>query len=639
MKKIFKYFGIILSVALMGGLTACTIQEETTSADTGLGIKVFFPTKVVPGLPMTINGSGFTDAREIVFPQGVSVSNFEIVSNDMIRVTAPSGISADGGTILVRTTDEEVESRLPLTLGNTVVTGFSKQEGEEITGGEQITVYGSDLEFINSVELLDPDGNPLIVEDKDFYRKGTSTVIITLPKKIFEGSYVCKLHTYDAREFALPELSYKPAADEGHWETVENVVWTNPDPDGNGSISWNGTYRFAPESNSTGEEIYTIPQDLWDKMKSEKFYLNARIDNEGWYNLRITTGWWSTTYTGADIGKGDERIILNEDGTFTLEMDLTGDPILDVIDAQHLLFTGEGYTPLKIYFTEDVWVGGEGHLEVVKTSVWKNPDPDGNGSISWNGTYRFAPESNSTGEEIYTIPQDLWDKMKSEKFYLNARIDNDGWYNLRITTGWWSTTWTGADIGKGDERIILNEDGTFTLEMDLTGDPILDVLDAQHLLFTGEGYTPLEIYFQEEVWVGGGGAQEVDIWKNSDPSGNGTISWNGTYRFAPESNSTGEEIYTIPQDQWDRMKSGKFFLNAQIDNEGWYNLRITTGWWSTTYTGADIGKGDERIILNEDGTFTLELDFTGDPILDVLDAQHLLFTGEGYTPMRLYYVE
>ena len=632
MKKIVKYFGIFLSLALMG--TACNIQEENGSADIGLGIKVFFPTKVVAGQPMTINGSDFSAVKEIVFPDGVSVSNFELVSNEMIRVTAPSGIAAGGGKLIVRTSDEQAESTQTLTLGNTVVTGFSKQEGEEIQGGEQLTIFGTDLEFINGVKLLDPDGEEYILEDKDFYRKGTSSVIINIPKKnILDGAFVGKLLTYDGREFSLPELTYKPAADEGHWEIVKDIIWENDGSHGN--ISWNGDYRFAPESNSTGEEIYTVPQDKWDQMKSGKFYLLASI-NADWYNLRITTGWWSTTYTGGDIGKGDERIIVNEDGTFVIELDFTGDPILDVLDQQHLLFTGEGYTPLALYFEKEEWVGGEGHEEVVRTSIWKNDGSHGN--ISWNGDYRFSNQSNSTGEEIYAIPDDIWEKMKSGTFYMEASINAD-WYNMRITTGWWSTTWTGADIGKGDERIVLSEDGTkFTIALDFTGDPILDVLDQQHLLFTGEGYTPLEIYFEETVWVGGGGGpKEVVFWENDGSHGN--ISWNGDYRFSNESNSTGEEIYAIPDDIWSKIMSGKFYLQAAI-NADWYNMRITTGWWSTTWTGADIGKGDERIVLSEDGTtYTIELDFTGDPILDVIDQQHLLFTGEGYTPLKLYYME
>ena len=493
MKKIFKYRGIVLSAALMGAFTACTIQEETQSADIGLGIKVFFPTKVVAGQPMTINGSGFSDVKEIVFPDNVTVTDFQVVSGEMIRVKAPSGISSEGGKIRVRTDVDEAESKSFLSLGHTVVSGFSKQEGEEIQGGEQLTIYGEDLEFITGVELLDPDGEPYIVDETVFYRKGTNSVIINIPRKnIFDGAFVGKILTVDGREFSLPEFTYKPASDGGHWEIVKEIVWEN---DGShGAINWNGDYRFAGEGFATGEEIATIPADMWERMKSGPFYLKAAI-NADWYNMRITTGWWSVTYTGADIGKGDERIIVDEDGTFVIELDLSGDPILDVLDQQHLLFTGEGYTPLAIYFEKEEWVGGGGHEEIVRTSIWKNDGSHGN--ISWNGDYRFSSESNSTGEEIYAIPQDLWDKMKAGPFYLEASINAD-WYNMRITTGWWSVTWTGADIGKGDERIILSDDGTtYKIEINLSGDPILDVLDVQHLLFTGEGYTPLRLYLIE----------------------------------------------------------------------------------------------------------------------------------------------
>ena len=132
MKKTLKYLGIFLPVILMGALTGCLRVEEDLSADIGLGIKVFAPTKVVTGQPMTINGSGFSDVREIVFPDGVTVTDFEIVSKDMIRVKAPAGISASGGNIIVRTADDQAESRVALTLGNTVVSGFSKNAGEEI---------------------------------------------------------------------------------------------------------------------------------------------------------------------------------------------------------------------------------------------------------------------------------------------------------------------------------------------------------------------------------------------------------------------------------------------------------------------------------------------------------------------------
>ena len=137
MKKIFKYIGIILTVALTATFTGCTLDEQLESADVGLHVKVFFPTKVVKGQPMTINGSGFADATEIVFPGEVVVTDFKIVSNDMIRVNAPAGIAAEGGKIIVRTPGGEAESPLPLTLGETKISGYSAVVGTTVTGGDK----------------------------------------------------------------------------------------------------------------------------------------------------------------------------------------------------------------------------------------------------------------------------------------------------------------------------------------------------------------------------------------------------------------------------------------------------------------------------------------------------------------------
>ena len=68
---------------------------------------------------------------------------------------------------------------------------------------------------------------------------------------------------------------------------------------------------------------------------------------------------------------------------------------------------------------------------------------------------------------------------------------------IRVTTGWWSTNWTSDDIFVGNELITENEDGTYSLAVNLADSPILDVLDAQHLLFTGGGYTVLKLYYLE----------------------------------------------------------------------------------------------------------------------------------------------
>ena len=516
MKHIFKYLGALLAVVLIGAtFTACS-EDDAESANVGLGIKTFFPTKVVTNQPITINGSGFDAITEIEFPGGAKVTNFEIVGNDMVRVNAPAGIAADGGKIVVRTANGEAESRQSLTLGHTNVTGFSKQPGEEAAGGELITVYGTDLEFINSVELLDPDSVFQLIDHKDFYRKGTSNLIFRVPKKdIYDGTFVGYLHTYDGQKIALPELTYKPAADEGHWETVRTSIWKNT---GSDEVNWNGTYRFALEGHDGNNEcIAEIPQDVWEKMKTETFFISFKPTAD-WYQIRITNGWWDTQWLGKDNDFSPnnmaDQFIDNGDGTYSIQINFGDDPLVGTLDEKHLLFTGSGYLPLEIYFEEEVWVGGGGHMELIKTSFWKNGGSD---EVNWNGTYRFALEGHDGNNEcIAEIPQEIWDKIKTGPFFISFKPTAD-WYQIRITNGWWDTQWLGKDNDFSPnnmaDQIIDNGDGTYSILINFGDDPLVGTLDEKHLLFTGSGYLPLELYFEEEVWVGGGdsGSSDIDI--------------------------------------------------------------------------------------------------------------------------------
>ena len=516
MKHIFKYLGALLAVVLIGAtFTACS-EDDAESANVGLGIKTFFPTKVVTNQPITINGSGFDAITEIEFPGGAKVTNFEIVGNDMVRVNAPAGIAADGGKIVVRTANGEAESRQSLTLGHTNVTGFSKQPGEEAAGGELITVYGTDLEFINSVELLDPDSVFQLIDHKDFYRKGTSNLIFRVPKKdIYDGTFVGYLHTYDGQKIALPELTYKPAADEGHWETVRTSIWKNT---GSDEVNWNGTYRFALEGHDGNNEcIAEIPQEVWEKMKTETFFISFKPTAD-WYQIRITNGWWDTQWLGKDNDFSPnnmaDQFIDNGDGTYSIQINFGDDPLVGTLDEKHLLFTGSGYLPLEIYFEEEVWVGGGGHMELIKTSFWKNGGSD---EVNWNGTYRFALEGHDGNNEcIAEIPQDIWDKIKTGPFFISFKPTAD-WYQIRITNGWWDTQWLGKDNDFSPnnmaDQIIDNGDGTYSILINFGDDPLVGTLDEKHLLFTGSGYLPLELYFEEEVWVGGGdsGSSDIDI--------------------------------------------------------------------------------------------------------------------------------
>lgn len=610
MKNIFKFFRAFLTVVLAASLTGCLAEDQLESADEGLNIKVFFPTKVVKGQPMTINGGGFSDVTEVVFPgteEDIVVTDFQIVSNGMIRVDAPAGISAEGGHILVRTeAGEQAESPLPLTLGNTDITGYSADGSVPVDGGSQITIYGTDLEFITGVELLDADGNPALIEDKLFNRKGTSNVIFTVPKKVFEGKFVGKVYTIDGKTFLMPELEYKPASDGGYWETVETVLWENADPEGVGSVSWSGQYRFGLEGKDGNNEcIATFPAETWDIIKNGTFILKFAPAADA-YQIRATTGWWSFDGDGVyDIHGGDERIIDNGDGTFSLAYTISEEPlksgIYDLIDDQHLLFTGSGYTPLKLVVTEEVWVPG-GSVEIVRTSIWKN---DGSvAAATWSGSpYRFAMDGKDGNNEcVATFAPEVWEKMKSGPFNVDIQPSGD-WFQIRILDGWWSVGNNDAnDITPAYEGLVDNGDGTFTFVVDISGNAdLLAVLDDQHLLFAGDGFTILEMYWEEEVLVpGGGGPKEVVLWEGeaiADDWGNQpTILSDAGLELVDAGATAGQTLY--------------FYFEPL--EEAW-QVKIVEGHWGPTYAaicseGNDNG-GEFTVydLAGNDGKFGLEL--------------------------------
>ena len=635
MKNLLRYLNIAtLFIALSAVFAACSDNDENGDGNLGLNIKVFAPTVVVPGTPMTINGSGFGDVTEIIFPGDITVTapDFEIVTNEMIRVKAPAGLSQEGTISVKNAAGEVAVSRLPLTIGSTSIKGFPEQkDNETFEGNQTFTVYGIDMQFVSGAEFVGEEDEPIYIPASEFLRVAPGRVVIQIPAKVKEGESSVKIFV-GSQVFESPVYRFKPASDGGHWEITKRYIWENTNPAGNGPVSWNGLYRFANAEASSGEEIATISMEDWALIKEGEAYL--LYDGSEASNVRITTGWWTSAYGGDEHNCIDMAIKDPETGLMSIALDFKGDGHLyDNLDAQHLLFTGSDYTPMGIYVLEKKWVGGEGHFEKQKVTFWKNGEHSTIPAPSWSGEGRFARASNSSGEETWTFTDEEWEILKTQPFRI-AIEKNADWVNLRVTTGWWSTNYMGLE--SLNDLIEQDEDGTYFVEINLANDPaLLALVDEQHLLFTGQDYKLLEIYQETEVWVGGGegGATETVIWENDGT--HGEISWDGAYRFCNAEHMTGEEIFAIPMDQWDVIRNGSFWLHAK--GSDWVQMRITTGWWSTTWTGEDISTGNERIVDNGDGTYDIEICLKGDPILDLLDEQHLLFTGSGYTPLKLYY--
>ncbi len=135
------------------------------------------------------------------------------------------------------------------------------------------------------------------------------------------------------------------------------------------------------------------------------------------------------------------------------------------------------------------------------------------GEINWSSDARFGLDG-SDMENVCaaTFPQDIWERLKTGTFFVTVRGD---YPQIRVTSGWWETVWTGGDIDPGNERLAANGDGTWTLSVNFAGDPLADVIDAHNLLITGGGFRLENIYLVEansgdEV----GDEEKLFLWKN-----------------------------------------------------------------------------------------------------------------------------
>ena len=246
-------------------------------------------------------------------------------------------------------------------------------------------------------------------------------------------------------------------------------------------------------------------------------------------------------------------------------------------------------------------------------------------------TFNFGDSTTPVEEEkVYSVIGTLvggWDVVNDVDMQLvnglySATIDiaNAGSYEWKIRQDHdWTINWGDAGDGTG-----VQDGPNFIAEMPanssitITFDPATAKIDA---------------------YVTGGALPEpggdVDIWV-SDGS-KGAISWSSDYRFASDEKKTGEEIYAVPMDVWEKMKTTPFFLDLEGENP---QIRVTTGWWDSdaTYTGNDITPGSELLTDNGDGKWTLKVDLSAtQALLDLVDDHHLLFTGDRYTPVKLYF--
>ena len=260
MKKIAQIF-IFLNMLLL--FVACSDETDQTTNTGELSIKMVQPVNVVTGQKVYITGSNFTEVKEIIFPDNISVTNFERVGFNQLSAITPPGIK-DGNIILK---SDDGQTYIAPNEIYAVSAKFKMIFPKEIKTGEILTIQGENLLEIK--QIIFPDN--IIVDALFFNRKSNTEIKVAVPKGTVDGSGMVKMASLSGAEMNTSNIMIE-VSDDGPIEdskvdpiTPNTIILLDFEPhgghDGNWDNSWGGNSEIVTDS-ETGNTFLKVTGDI-----------------------------------------------------------------------------------------------------------------------------------------------------------------------------------------------------------------------------------------------------------------------------------------------------------------------------------------------------------------------------------------
>ena len=475
-----------------------------------------------------------------------------------------------------------------------------------VTPGDTLRIYGYTSEYRPetwSMSLVGISSGKALDVLPEKYEKA-ETVSIELTQEVLDEICLNEGLGITGVDYCFTNIEIIPAVVEEPEMPVE--------PEEGVTVIWEG--KFDTGAWSGGIQDLAYGGYDWSQHKPGdiiKFYggpTDPTADN--WvFSLRLGDD-WGAFLTGAPqyIGKVSEY-----------SMTLTQDMIDELVANNGLIIQGDNYTMTRIEAIAGPEDSGDESAEIV---LW-----EGENYITW---------ANGNAVQALAYGGYDWSKVAPGtilKVYFTAE---DG-ASLRIAKG---DGWAGipgfmARPGYNAEYDLVSvNSSTTSYSMTITEEDIDVLVNGSGLVVFGDKITVTKIVLLTEL------PEETDgavVWENDGSYD--VCNWNGFYRFALDGcDGLGECAATFPQNVWDRLKSDPFNIIIKPGAD-WWQIRVLDGWWSVGNDDAnDITPQSPNVEYNIDGTLTVTVDISSNAdLLAVLDAQHLLFTGSGYTLLKISY--
>lgn len=193
-------------------LTFACKDDMAEGITQGVVIKSYMPSAVMSGMQMSITGTNLQQAGKIIFPGDVEVSDFKVVTSNLIKVNVPSGISPEGGVLKIVTDSGIIEGHIKLRLARPALTGI--EPGDEVSELQEMTFKGEDLECIGKVIFPGADDEDIEMPAMNFQRKSSGNIKVLVPVGIRTGMNKVKLVAFDGSVLESQEVNMLAVAAE-----------------------------------------------------------------------------------------------------------------------------------------------------------------------------------------------------------------------------------------------------------------------------------------------------------------------------------------------------------------------------------------------------------------------------------------
>ena len=456
--------------------------------------------------------------------------------------------------------------------------------------------------------------------------------------------YFDNIEMYIDRDFASDEdwtliekVIAGPPAPQATWTVAGNFLanqWNPEDATNDMTLGEDGSYTLVVKDvtleKGANYEFKVVKDHAWDEAyPSENYVFN--VEETAIYTVTITFNAETQAINVTTEKTGDVTVI--PEATWTVAGNFLGSSWNPEDASNDMTLEGDLYTLVKTDVTLEKGTSYE--FKVVKDHAWTVAYPSNNYTftVDETGIYTVTVTFNAETQEINVTTVKTGEAGPVEHTYsVMGTLGGDSWT-------------VDNDMTKGDDGIytITFDDvaaGNYEFKVRVDHDWSVSYPGSNYQLTVDQDGSKVVITFNEETKevnaIVTAPAEETPatIWEGDGSAG--AVSWNGIYRFALEGHDGANEcIAEIPQAIWDKMMTETFYADIQGENP---QIRITTGWWDTNLTANDIQPGNELLTDNGDGTWTIKVNLADNPdLVALLVDHHLLFTGSGYTLMKLYF--